>query len=98
MPCVSCRWLRGQLGFYNAVAIPCYTTLTQIFPPTEPLLKACRYVAARGGAARGPGAVCARSRSLAEKEQVLSSCSMTQRSPPATVFKTQGGVVCSGCL
>lgn len=33
-----------QLGFYNAVAIPCYTTLTQIFPPTEPLLKACRYV------------------------------------------------------
>ncbi|KAM5284674.1 cAMP and cAMP-inhibited cGMP 3',5'-cyclic phosphodiesterase 10A isoform 3-T4 [Hipposideros larvatus] len=32
----------GQLGFYNAVAIPCYTTLTQIFPPTEPLLKACR--------------------------------------------------------
>ena len=35
---------RRQLGFYNAVAIPCYTTLTQIFPPTEPLLKACRYV------------------------------------------------------
>uniref|UniRef100_A0A673TU49 Phosphodiesterase n=1 Tax=Suricata suricatta TaxID=37032 RepID=A0A673TU49_SURSU len=33
---------QGQLGFYNAVAIPCYTTLTQIFPPTEPLLKACR--------------------------------------------------------
>lgn len=31
-----------QLGFYNAVAIPCYTTLTQILPPTEPLLKACR--------------------------------------------------------
>ncbi|KAK2499504.1 hypothetical protein MC885_005745 [Smutsia gigantea] len=31
-----------QLGFYNAVAIPCYTTLTQIFPPTEPLLEACR--------------------------------------------------------
>ncbi|XP_045369201.2 cAMP and cAMP-inhibited cGMP 3',5'-cyclic phosphodiesterase 10A isoform X6 [Camelus bactrianus] len=31
-----------QLGFYNAVAIPCYTTLTQIFPPTEPLLTACR--------------------------------------------------------
>uniref|UniRef100_A0A667GLH8 Phosphodiesterase n=1 Tax=Lynx canadensis TaxID=61383 RepID=A0A667GLH8_LYNCA len=35
---------QGQLGFYNAVAIPCYTTLTQIFPPTEPLLQACRYV------------------------------------------------------
>uniref|UniRef100_A0A2K6EFN9 Phosphodiesterase n=1 Tax=Propithecus coquereli TaxID=379532 RepID=A0A2K6EFN9_PROCO len=35
---------QGQLGFYNAVAIPCYTTLTQILPPTEPLLKACRYV------------------------------------------------------
>ncbi|XP_037673735.1 cAMP and cAMP-inhibited cGMP 3',5'-cyclic phosphodiesterase 10A isoform X1 [Choloepus didactylus] len=33
---------QGQVGFYNAVAIPCYTTLTQIFPPTEPLLKACR--------------------------------------------------------
>ncbi|XP_045369190.2 cAMP and cAMP-inhibited cGMP 3',5'-cyclic phosphodiesterase 10A isoform X4 [Camelus bactrianus] len=33
---------QGQLGFYNAVAIPCYTTLTQIFPPTEPLLTACR--------------------------------------------------------
>uniref|UniRef100_A0ABI7YZ70 Phosphodiesterase n=2 Tax=Felidae TaxID=9681 RepID=A0ABI7YZ70_FELCA len=33
---------QGQLGFYNAVAIPCYTTLTQIFPPTEPLLQACR--------------------------------------------------------
>ncbi|XP_019605390.2 cAMP and cAMP-inhibited cGMP 3',5'-cyclic phosphodiesterase 10A isoform X2 [Rhinolophus sinicus] len=33
---------QGQLGFYNAVAIPCYTTLTQIFPPTEPLLRACR--------------------------------------------------------
>ncbi|XP_048661806.1 cAMP and cAMP-inhibited cGMP 3',5'-cyclic phosphodiesterase 10A isoform X2 [Marmota marmota marmota] len=33
---------QGQLGFYNAVAIPCYTTLTQILPPTEPLLKACR--------------------------------------------------------
>lgn len=33
---------QGQLGFYNAVAIPCYTTLTQIFPATEPLLKACR--------------------------------------------------------
>ncbi|GAB5572043.1 cAMP and cAMP-inhibited cGMP 3' [Prionailurus iriomotensis] len=32
---------QGQLGFYNAVAIPCYTTLTQIFPPTEPLLQAC---------------------------------------------------------
>ncbi|KAM9665322.1 cAMP and cAMP-inhibited cGMP 3',5'-cyclic phosphodiesterase 10A isoform 4-T5 [Trichechus inunguis] len=33
---------QGQLGFYNAVAIPCYTTLQQILPPTEPLLKACR--------------------------------------------------------
>nr|XP_039326270.1 cAMP and cAMP-inhibited cGMP 3',5'-cyclic phosphodiesterase 10A-like [Saimiri boliviensis boliviensis] len=33
---------QGQLGFYSAVAIPCYTTLTQILPPTEPLLKACR--------------------------------------------------------
>uniref|UniRef100_A0A8C5Y0A3 Phosphodiesterase n=1 Tax=Microcebus murinus TaxID=30608 RepID=A0A8C5Y0A3_MICMU len=33
---------QGQLGFYNAVAIPCYTTLTQILPHTEPLLKACR--------------------------------------------------------
>ncbi|XP_072499950.1 cAMP and cAMP-inhibited cGMP 3',5'-cyclic phosphodiesterase 10A isoform X3 [Notamacropus eugenii] len=33
---------QGQLGFYNAVAIPCYTTLMQIFPPTGPLLRACR--------------------------------------------------------
>ncbi|XP_067416885.1 cAMP and cAMP-inhibited cGMP 3',5'-cyclic phosphodiesterase 10A isoform X1 [Emydura macquarii macquarii] len=33
---------QGQIGFYNAVAIPCYTTLTQIFPPTGPLLRACR--------------------------------------------------------
>ncbi|XP_023562264.1 cAMP and cAMP-inhibited cGMP 3',5'-cyclic phosphodiesterase 10A isoform X1 [Octodon degus] len=33
---------QGQIGFYNAVAIPCYTTLAQILPPTEPLLKACR--------------------------------------------------------
>lgn len=52
----TCRGVRGgagrsllcllpvsaQLGFYNAVAIPCYTTLTRIFPPTEPLLRACR--------------------------------------------------------
>lgn len=57
VPCVSCRWLRGQLGFYNAVAIPCYTTLTQIFPPTEPLLKACRYVAARRGTGRWAGSL-----------------------------------------
>ncbi|XP_074780988.1 cAMP and cAMP-inhibited cGMP 3',5'-cyclic phosphodiesterase 10A isoform X1 [Athene noctua] len=33
---------QGQIGFYNAVAIPCYTTLAQIFPPTGPLLRACR--------------------------------------------------------
>lgn len=33
---------QGQIGFYNAVAIPCYTTLTQIFPPARPLLQACR--------------------------------------------------------
>ncbi|XP_036916411.1 cAMP and cAMP-inhibited cGMP 3',5'-cyclic phosphodiesterase 10A [Sturnira hondurensis] len=33
---------QGQLGFYNAVAIPCYSTLMRIFPPTEPLLRACR--------------------------------------------------------
>ncbi|XP_058691280.1 cAMP and cAMP-inhibited cGMP 3',5'-cyclic phosphodiesterase 10A [Poecile atricapillus] len=33
---------QGQIGFYNAVAIPCYTTLSQIFPPTGPLLRACR--------------------------------------------------------
>lgn len=44
------RLCTGQLGFYNAVAIPCYTTLTQIFPPTEPLLKACRYVPRPGPA------------------------------------------------
>lgn len=52
MWCVSCRWfLWRQLGFYNAVAIPCYTTLTQIFPPTEPLLRACRYVGSPAGMA-----------------------------------------------
>ncbi|XP_074846363.1 cAMP and cAMP-inhibited cGMP 3',5'-cyclic phosphodiesterase 10A isoform X2 [Carettochelys insculpta] len=35
---------QGQIGFYNAVAIPCYTTLAQIFPPTGPLLRACSFV------------------------------------------------------
>ncbi|MEE6511944.1 hypothetical protein FKM82_018839 [Ascaphus truei] len=30
------------MGFYNAVALPCYTTLSQIFPSTQPLLQACR--------------------------------------------------------
>ncbi|KAJ8248254.1 hypothetical protein GJAV_G00240050 [Gymnothorax javanicus] len=33
---------QGQVGFYNAVAIPCYTTLSELFPPSAPLLKACR--------------------------------------------------------
>ncbi|XP_044277302.1 cAMP and cAMP-inhibited cGMP 3',5'-cyclic phosphodiesterase 10A isoform X2 [Varanus komodoensis] len=33
---------QGQIGFYSAVALPCYTTLTQILPPTAPLLRACR--------------------------------------------------------
>ncbi|XP_076830710.1 cAMP and cAMP-inhibited cGMP 3',5'-cyclic phosphodiesterase 10A isoform X3 [Brachyhypopomus gauderio] len=33
---------QGQVGFYNAVAIPCYTTLSQLFPPSAPLLRACR--------------------------------------------------------
>ncbi|KAL4641281.1 cAMP and cAMP-inhibited cGMP 3',5'-cyclic phosphodiesterase 10A isoform X1, partial [Arapaima gigas] len=33
---------QGQVGFYNAVAIPCYTTLSKIFPPASPLLRACR--------------------------------------------------------
>nr|XP_023678285.1 cAMP and cAMP-inhibited cGMP 3',5'-cyclic phosphodiesterase 10A isoform X3 [Paramormyrops kingsleyae] len=33
---------QGQVGFYNAVAVPCYTTLTQLFPPATPLLRACR--------------------------------------------------------
>ncbi|KAM4041964.1 cAMP and cAMP-inhibited cGMP 3',5'-cyclic phosphodiesterase 10A isoform 3-T3 [Anomaloglossus baeobatrachus] len=33
---------QGQMGFYNAVAIPCYTTLSQIFPGTRALLNACR--------------------------------------------------------
>ncbi|NWX08519.1 PDE10 phosphodiesterase, partial [Caloenas nicobarica] len=33
---------QGQIGFYNAVAIPCYTTLAKIFPSTGPLLRACR--------------------------------------------------------
>uniref|UniRef100_A0A8C2XCN2 Phosphodiesterase n=1 Tax=Cyclopterus lumpus TaxID=8103 RepID=A0A8C2XCN2_CYCLU len=29
---------QGQVGFYNAVAIPCYTTLAELFPPSSPLL------------------------------------------------------------
>ncbi|XP_041418718.1 cAMP and cAMP-inhibited cGMP 3',5'-cyclic phosphodiesterase 10A isoform X2 [Xenopus laevis] len=33
---------QGQMGFYNAVAIPCYTTLSEIFPSTRPLLQACK--------------------------------------------------------
>ncbi|TSN48506.1 cAMP and cAMP-inhibited cGMP 3',5'-cyclic phosphodiesterase 10A [Bagarius yarrelli] len=33
---------QGQVGFYNAVAIPCYTTLSELFPPSAPLLRACR--------------------------------------------------------
>ncbi|XP_061645057.1 cAMP and cAMP-inhibited cGMP 3',5'-cyclic phosphodiesterase 10A isoform X1 [Phyllopteryx taeniolatus] len=33
---------QGQVGFYNAVAIPCYTTLADLFPPSSPLLKACK--------------------------------------------------------
>ncbi|XP_053151773.1 cAMP and cAMP-inhibited cGMP 3',5'-cyclic phosphodiesterase 10A isoform X3 [Hemicordylus capensis] len=33
---------QGQIGFYSAVAMPCYTTLAQILPPTGPLLRACR--------------------------------------------------------
>lgn len=33
---------QGQVGFYNAVAIPCYTTLAELFPPSGPLLKACK--------------------------------------------------------
>uniref|UniRef100_A0A7N6AWY5 Phosphodiesterase n=1 Tax=Anabas testudineus TaxID=64144 RepID=A0A7N6AWY5_ANATE len=32
---------QGQVGFYNAVAIPCYTTLAELLPPSSPLLKAC---------------------------------------------------------
>ncbi|KAI4900283.1 hypothetical protein NFI96_027458, partial [Prochilodus magdalenae] len=35
---------QGQVGFYNAVAIPCYTTLAELFPPSAPLLSACRSV------------------------------------------------------
>ncbi|XP_062980529.1 cAMP and cAMP-inhibited cGMP 3',5'-cyclic phosphodiesterase 10A isoform X2 [Elgaria multicarinata webbii] len=33
---------QGQIGFYSAVALPCYTTLSQILPPTGSLLRACR--------------------------------------------------------
>ncbi|XP_060548299.1 cAMP and cAMP-inhibited cGMP 3',5'-cyclic phosphodiesterase 10A isoform X2 [Pantherophis guttatus] len=33
---------QGQIGFYNAVALPCYSTLAQILPPTIPLHRACR--------------------------------------------------------
>ncbi|XP_078261890.1 cAMP and cAMP-inhibited cGMP 3',5'-cyclic phosphodiesterase 10A isoform X3 [Rhinoraja longicauda] len=32
----------GQVGFYNAVALPCYRTLAEIFPASTQLLKACR--------------------------------------------------------
>ncbi|XP_074532352.1 cAMP and cAMP-inhibited cGMP 3',5'-cyclic phosphodiesterase 10A isoform X1 [Halichoeres trimaculatus] len=33
---------QGQVGFYNGVAVPCYTTLAELFPPSSPLLKACK--------------------------------------------------------
>ncbi|XP_049621106.1 cAMP and cAMP-inhibited cGMP 3',5'-cyclic phosphodiesterase 10A-like [Suncus etruscus] len=33
---------QGQVTFYSVIAIPCYTILNQILPPTEPLLQACR--------------------------------------------------------
>nr|XP_046210900.1 cAMP and cAMP-inhibited cGMP 3',5'-cyclic phosphodiesterase 10A-like [Oncorhynchus gorbuscha] len=33
---------QGQVGFYNAVALPCYTTLSELFPPSGPLLQACK--------------------------------------------------------
>ncbi|XP_034148080.1 cAMP and cAMP-inhibited cGMP 3',5'-cyclic phosphodiesterase 10A isoform X4 [Esox lucius] len=33
---------QGQVGFYNAVALPCYTTLSDLFPPSTPLLQACK--------------------------------------------------------
>ncbi|KAF7220090.1 transcript variant X2 [Nothobranchius furzeri] len=33
---------QGQVGFYNSVAIPCYTTLSDLFPPSSLLLKACK--------------------------------------------------------
>ncbi|KAK6489253.1 cAMP and cAMP-inhibited cGMP 3',5'-cyclic phosphodiesterase 10A-like isoform X1 [Huso huso] len=33
---------QGQVGFYNAVAVPCYTTLSELFPASSPLLQACR--------------------------------------------------------
>ncbi|XP_059842023.1 cAMP and cAMP-inhibited cGMP 3',5'-cyclic phosphodiesterase 10A isoform X2 [Hypanus sabinus] len=32
----------GQVGFYNAVALPCYRILAEIFPATTHLLKSCR--------------------------------------------------------
>uniref|UniRef100_A0AAQ4PPY0 Phosphodiesterase n=1 Tax=Gasterosteus aculeatus aculeatus TaxID=481459 RepID=A0AAQ4PPY0_GASAC len=28
----------AEVGFYNAVAVPCYTTLAKLFPPSSPLL------------------------------------------------------------
>ncbi|XP_078471703.1 cAMP and cAMP-inhibited cGMP 3',5'-cyclic phosphodiesterase 10A isoform X5 [Lampetra planeri] len=33
---------QGQVGFYNAVAIPCYTTLVEILPTANPLLQGVR--------------------------------------------------------
>ncbi|XP_028579692.1 cAMP and cAMP-inhibited cGMP 3',5'-cyclic phosphodiesterase 10A isoform X3 [Podarcis muralis] len=33
---------QGQIGFFNAVALPCYNTLSQILPSTLPLLRACK--------------------------------------------------------
>uniref|UniRef100_G3NNN6 Phosphodiesterase n=1 Tax=Gasterosteus aculeatus aculeatus TaxID=481459 RepID=G3NNN6_GASAC len=32
----------AEVGFYNAVAVPCYTTLAKLFPPSSPLLNACK--------------------------------------------------------
>lgn len=42
IPFYICFLIFLKVGFYNGVAVPCYTTLAELFPPSGPLLKACK--------------------------------------------------------
>uniref|UniRef100_A0A670YU06 Phosphodiesterase n=1 Tax=Pseudonaja textilis TaxID=8673 RepID=A0A670YU06_PSETE len=64
---------QGQIGFYNAVALPCYSTLAQILPPTMPLHRAC-----------SPDMRAQWSQTASVKEELVSDEIMT--SPFTTVF------------
>ncbi|PWA25693.1 hypothetical protein CCH79_00001509 [Gambusia affinis] len=48
---------QGQVGFYNSVAIPCYMTLSELFPPSSPLLNACNTQLWVGSGPRPHGAL-----------------------------------------